>query len=141
MDQYLSTVVVAVITGIFSVVTLIIQKRQDKVINKIDEQTAFMDKEKDIRKRLSTKEKEREQLMHEVMILVLDTNLHILKNTQITGATLPDEAVFEQSEQLKDRFIKLTETIQELNKEYELVLDMTSQFRQELNRRLQEESK
>lgn len=139
MDQYLSTVIVALITGVFSIVTLVIQKRQDKVINKIDEQTAFMSKEKDIRKQLTSKEKEREQLMHEVMILVLDTNLHILKNTQITGATIPNEDVFNQSEELKARFVRLTESIEDLTKEYELVLDMTSQFRQELNRRLQED--
>ena len=36
MDQALSAVIIAVITGAFSVLTLIIQKRQDKVIKKID---------------------------------------------------------------------------------------------------------
>ena len=49
MDQYLSTVIVAVITGIFSIITLIIQKRQDKVINKIDEQTMFIEKERKLK--------------------------------------------------------------------------------------------
>lgn len=134
MDQYLSTVIVAVITGIFGVITLIIQKRQDKVINKIDEQSSFMNKEKDIRKRLNLKEKECEQLMHEIMILVLDTNLHILKNTQIQGAQIPDDTVFAESDKLKERFEKIRDEIQELDKEYDLVLDMTSQFRQELSR-------
>lgn len=141
MDQYIATIIVAIITGIFSVATIIIQKRQDKVITKIDEQTAFMDKEQDIRKRLTAKEKEREQLMYEVMILVLDTNLHILKNTESTEDGTTEDAAFNQSENLKLRFKELSDSIKDLNKEYDLILDMTSQFRAELNQRLNENNK
>ena len=57
MDQYLSTVIIAIITGVFSVITLIIQKKQDRVINKIDEQTMFIEKEKALKQKLTKKEK------------------------------------------------------------------------------------
>lgn len=138
MDQYLATVIVAIITGLFSVATIIIQKRQDKMITKIDEQTAFMDKEQDIRKRLTNKEKEREQLMHEVMILVLDTNLQILKDTHKNGETEEEFEMIEHYNSLKERFQELTDSIVELNKEYEIVLEMTTKFRAELSNRLLE---
>lgn len=141
MDQYLATVIVAIITGLFSVATIIIQKRQEKVITRIDEQTAFMDKEQDIRKRLTSKEKEREQLMYEVMILVLDTNLHILKNTEIVTGDTPDEAVYSQCKELKKKFNEVTEDIGKLSKEYDLIVEMSAKFRDELNQRLADSKK
>lgn len=134
MDQYLSTVIIAIITGVFSTITLIIQKKQDKVINKIDEQTSFIEKEKDLKQRLSQKQKERDSIIHDMMILILDTNLDILKNSQLCEEVLTDDDVFAKSEILKKRFIDLTESIEDLNKEYDMVLDMTSQFQREIEK-------
>jgi hypothetical protein len=134
VDQYLSTVIIAGMTGIFSIITLFIQKRQDKIINKIDEQTMFIEKEKKLKQRLIQQEKERECIIQEIMILILDTNLHILRNTQIAGATVIDDSVFERSENLKEKFSEVSGGIKETQKEYELVLDMTSEFQKELEK-------
>lgn len=134
MDQYLSTVIIAAMTGIFSIITLIIQKRQDKIINKIDEQTMFIEKEKGLKQKLIQKEKERESVIQEIMILILDTNLHILKNTQIAGATVVDQTVFNRSEDLKQRFSDVSTSIKEITKEYEMVLDMNSILTKELEK-------
>lgn len=132
MDQYLSTIIVAVITVIGSVITVIIQKRQDKVIKRIDEQTLFIEKEKDIKQRLHQKEKERDGIIHEIMILILDTNLKILRNTQVDGAMLIDGDVFALCDTLKEKFDDVSQTIEELNKEYAVVLDMTSELQKQI---------
>lgn len=134
MDQYLSTVIIALITGLFSVVTLIIQKKQDKVINKIDEQTLFIEKEKSLRQKLTQKEKDRDSIIHEIMILILDTNLYILKNSQITGGTVLDEDVFNASDSLKEKFAQVSVDIEQISKEYEMVLDMTAEFQREVDK-------
>lgn len=134
MDQYLSTVIIAGMTGIFSLITLLIQKRQDKIINKIDEQTMFIEKEKGLKQKLIQREKERESIIQEIMILILNTNLHILRNTQIAGATVLDDSIFQQSENLKKQFSEVSTSIKELTKEYEMVLDMTSVFQRELEK-------
>lgn len=135
MDQYLSTVVIALITGIFSIVTLIIQKKQDKVINKIDEQTLFIEKEKALRQKLTQKEKDRESIIHEIMILILDTNLYILKNSQIAdGGNMLDEDVFKISDSLKEKFAQVSDDIEQIAKEYEMVLDMTAEFQREVDK-------
>jgi len=55
MNEWTSAVIIALITSVFSVITLIIQKRQDKVINKIDEQSTFIEKEKKLKQKLSKK--------------------------------------------------------------------------------------
>lgn len=135
MDQYLSTVIITLITCVFSVITLVIQKKQDKVINKIDEQTLFIEKEKALRQKLTQKEKDRESIIHEIMILILDTNLYILKNSQINneGSILNDD-VFKTSDDLKEKFAKVSDDIETIAKEYEMVLNMTAEFQEELKK-------
>lgn len=130
MDQYLSTVIITLITGIFSIVTLVIQKKQDDVINKIDSQTAFIEKEKLLKQKLTKKQAEQEELIRNIMLLILDTNLHILKNTMIAGAIVPDESVFQKSDYIKTHFQELNDEILDINKEYEMLLDLTKDLQQ-----------
>lgn len=130
MDQYLSAVVVAFITGVFGVIGIIVSKRQDKQLENLDKQTASFNKERDIKQKLLLKEKERETLMYDVMILTLETNLLILKNTHHDPED--DTQVFERSKNLRERYIELTDSIKEAAKEYDIVLEMGSQLRQEM---------
>lgn len=128
MDQYLSTVIIAIITGVFSVITLIIQKKQDRVINKIDEQTMFIEKEKALKQKLVKKEKEREEVIHDIILLILETNMAILKNDQEVNNTVIESRVVEKSSQLKEKYNTITEEIEGITREYNVVMEMTSQF-------------
>ena len=130
MDQYLSTVVIALITGIFSIVTLIIQKKQDKVINKIDEQTAFIEKEKAIKQKLVKKQEEKESIIQDIMVLILDTNLQILMKSY-SMADRPMQEVFNNAKALKDRFKAINKDIEEIDKEYKMLLDLSNVFKKE----------
>jgi hypothetical protein len=78
---------------------------------------------------LISKEKERESVIQDILVLILDTNLHILRNTQIAGAVLVDDEVYNKSEELKKKFFIITDSIKEITKEYEMVLDMTNEFK------------
>lgn len=135
MNQYLSSVIIALITGVISVITLVIQKRSDKVINKIDEQTMFIEREKEIKFKLKQKEKEKESIIHEMMILILDTNLFIVTNPDLDEQNKPriDEAL-KSSIELKGRFNNICEDIKDIEKEYEMLLDMTSDLQKELSK-------
>ena len=134
MNEYMSTVIIALITGIFSIVTLVIQKRQDKVISKIDEQTSFMEKEKDLKKKLDTAEKEKQNIIHDIMIMTLDTNMYILKNASTLDTQDVIDECIKRSEELKNRYAKVVETIDDIGKQYDMILDMTSQFMHELEK-------
>ncbi len=133
MDQWVATVIVALIGAVGSTITLILQKKQDKVINKIDDQTSFIEKERGLKKRLSQKEKERELVVHEMMILIMDTNLKIVCESHIAGTDEGKEAQ-NKAEELKIRYQKITEEIEDIRKEYEIVMDMISQFQLENQR-------
>lgn len=140
MDQYLSTIIVAIITGAFSVVTLIIQKRQDKVIDKIDEQTMFIEKEKKLKQDLTQKEKERVEIIYDVMMLILETNLAIVKLADNHEHANIDQTVFDESEKLKESFEKVSSELGELNKEYKMIMNLSTEFQRETERNHQEKS-
>lgn len=131
MDQYLSAIIIAIITGIFSVVTIIIQKQQDRVISRIDEQTMIIEKEKELKQKLAKKEKERVETMYKVMILTLETNLILIKMTDYPGNPNFNETIFNESERLKSSFTDVSKDLNEINKEYEMVLDLISEFQKD----------
>lgn len=134
MDQYLSEVIIVIITGIFGLITVYVNKKQDKVVQKIDKQTMFMEKEKAIKQRLSAKEKEHELIIHEIMMLILDTNLAILKHTQNNGNIIVDESVYAKSVELKKKFDQISDDIEDINKEYQVVLEMASAIQEEMRK-------
>lgn len=129
MDQYLSAVIVALITGVFSVITLIIQKKNNEIIDKIDEQSSFIDREKKLRKSLNEKTAEREALMDEIMMLILETNLCALNSS-----STPSD-IFTRSEELQRRFNTLNTEIAELNKEYNMMLEISQEYAESINKK------
>jgi len=132
MDQYVSTVVIALITGIFSIVTLIIQKKQDKVINKIDEQTSFIEKEKALKQKLLKKQEEKETLLQRINILILDTNMEILANTETADNTNVLENMQAEAEDLKGEFKAINRELESLDKEYNMLLELSTVFKKDM---------
>lgn len=134
MDQYLSGIIVTVLTGIFSVITLLINKDTHKITDKIDEQHNIFDREAEVKAKINEKEKEREMCINDIMMLILDTNISILKSEQFEGHIKINSDVFDQSTQLHEKFDLLTKEIDDLNKEYAIVIEMTSEFKNEIDR-------
>ena len=129
MDQALSSVIIALITGIGSIITLVIQKRSDKVVNKIDKQAAFIEREKEIKYKLIQKKAEKESIIHSMMILILDTNLYIMNNSQLCEKDpIPIDDALKQSEELKAKFVAVCNDIEDIQREYDLLLDMSSDY-------------
>lgn len=124
MDPQLSTIIITIITGVFSIITLIVQKRQDNVIKKIDEQTAIIEKEKSLKEKRNEKMEEQKAILNEMMILILETNIYILNNTISGDDISPVDEALVKSEKLKEKYNKLEEDIAAINKEYELVLEI-----------------
>lgn len=127
MDQYLSAVIIAIITGVFSIITLYMQRKQDKVIEKIDQQTRFLEKEKDLKSKLTTKEKEQEGLIHDIIILILDTNIDLL-NGKFTEDTEAVKEVFDKANDIKNKYTEVNDEIDELSKQYALLLEVRAEL-------------
>lgn len=141
MDQYLSTVIIALITGVFSIISIVLQKEQKKVLTQINEQSTFIDRERILKQKMSEKEKERDALMHKIMILILDTNLYILKNTDVGGSVGPTDEVLKESEAIKGDFKRINEEISSIRKEYDMVLELTNEITKQLQQGNSDSSK
>ena len=129
MDQYLSAVVISLMTGIFSIITVMIQKRADKVVDKIDEQRHFIEREKRLKKALTDKTEERDSLMSEIMLLILDTNLFILKQTSSSPEESDSiESIAHHAAEIKDSFFRTGAEIKDIKKEYAMLLELNEDY-------------
>lgn len=126
LDQYLSTVIIAIITGVFSVITLILQNRQDSVINKIDAQTEFIDREKRLRGEINKKESERQQVINRIMIIIFDTNTAMFNEAMKSSDTNAKRNA-DEYHRLKEEYIELSNEINDLNRKYELIMEINQE--------------
>ena len=133
MSPELATVIVSVIGLIGTIVTALISKRQKAIKATVDKQNIFINKEKGIRQKLNQKQKEKEDTIHEVMIVILDTNIAILRNNQ-DNDNLENSEIYQKSEKLKKRFADISDSMDDIYKEYEIVLEMTKTFEAEMNK-------
>lgn len=124
MDQGLSAVVIAIITGVFGVITLLIQRKQTKDISKIDQQANIIKKEKKLKNELAKSKENLEATMHQIMILILDTNLDIMKMNHSTEESSINDMIYE-AEKLKDQFNLILGEIKEINHKYDTLLELT----------------
>ena len=128
MDPNVATIIVAVFTGIFSVITLLIQKDQRKLLNKIDEQTVFMEKEKAIKQRISELNRQRDIYIQEMTLLKLDAILRVVLSDPCAAQANIDDIISKTSE-IESKYIEVIEDIVDANKEYEIIINMGNAFK------------
>lgn len=134
MDQYFAEIVVVLITGAFSILSIIVQKRQDKIVSSIDKKTVFMEKERELRKRIDNLSREREDIIHNMMILILDSNLELMRALESSKDSSFHSQLYENAKSLKESFEKTTEKLEDINKEYQIVNDMAKEAQAEIER-------
>lgn len=133
MDDNLSTVIIAIITGLFSTVSILIKNRQEKVITKIDEQNQLIEKEKLVKDHLDQLDKECRDIVQDIIVLILDTNLSLLsKHGDFSDAK--DLELKSRSEEYKRRLNDVRNSINDLGKEYEMILNVSNLYREELKK-------
>ena len=133
MDDNLSAIIIAVITGLFSTLSLVIKSRQEKVITKIDTQNEIMQKEKALRDHLKECEKARMDAMEEIIVLILDTNLRILERYGNIDEK-KDLPLFDRAVINKRRLEEVSNSLKSLSREYEMILDVSTLFQQEVEK-------
>ena len=126
-------VIIAIITGLFSTVSILIKNRQEKVITKIDEQNQIIEKEKLVKDHLDQLDKECRDIVQDIIVLILDTNLSLLsKHGDFSDAR--DLELKSRSEEYKRRLNDVRNSINDLGKEYEMILNVSNLYREELKK-------
>ena len=137
MDQYLSTVIIAVITGVFSIITLLLNKKTNAINDKIEEKNVFNEKEKALKRELNKKEQELEKVVHDIMIMTLDTNMLILSQISKideTGIVVDMDKLQKLTNELKNNYKTICTDIEDIRQEYEIMLDVANKFQEEIEK-------
>lgn len=130
MDENLSTVIVAAMTGIFSIITLLIRRKDSGVIDKINQQQSFFEREKKLKQELDTKEKILKKIFQDLDLLLVDTNIELIKlHSEVDSETL--NKLQKQHIEIKNKIINITAEIDDITKEYQIVILMTEELRAE----------
>ena len=133
LDQHFAEIIVVLITGIFSILSIIVQKRQDKIVSSIDKKAIFLEKERTLRKRIDDLSREREVIIHSMMILILDSNIELMKLIDKNDLSSYNP-IYDSAVELKQLFDKTNEQLVDINKEYQLVIDMAKEAQAEIER-------
>ncbi len=134
MDQHFAEIIVVLITGIFSILSIIVQKRQDKIVSSIDKKAIFLEKERALKKRMDDLSRKREMIIHEMMILILDSNLELMKSVESSKDSSFHDQIYNNANILKDSFEDTNQQIENINKEYQIVIDMAKEAQLEIER-------
>lgn len=134
MDQHFAEIIVVLITGIFSILSIIVQKRQDKIVSNIDKKAIFLEKERVLKKRIDDLSRKREMIMHQMMILILDSNLELMKSVESSKDSSFHDQIYNNANILKDSFENTNQQIENINKEYQIVIDMAKEAQLEIER-------
>jgi hypothetical protein len=117
-------------TGIFSIITLLIRKKDSGVIDKINQQQSFFEREKKLKQELDTKEKILKKIFQDLDLLLVDTNIELIKlHNEVDSETL--NKLHQQHVEIKNKIINITNEIDDITKEYQIVILMTEELRAE----------
>lgn len=132
MDPGFAMLFVAIIGGVFSILAVKIQKNQSKLMEKIDKQSVFIDKEKEIRQELVQAEKERDSYVEQMTILSMNINIQLVRSVQdIDPRILQD--LNETSKELAAAYKESTEKIRNISIKYESLISMSSVLQSEID--------
>lgn len=132
MDPGFAMLFVAIIGGVFSILAVKIQKNQSKLMEKIDKQSVFIDKEKEIRQELVQAEKERDSYVEQMTILSMNINIQLVRSVQdIDPRILQD--LNETSKELAAAYKESTEKIRNISIKYESLISMSNVLQSEID--------
>ena len=138
----ISVILIFLLTVIFAIATIIVNKSQGKLINKIDEQSIFLEQEKDISKRMSIAVQKRDVTIEKITILSMKINVAVVcmlgDGVKISDGVIRD--LKETAKELEKDYKDICAVIDEINTEHKMLMNVTSAFKKhikEINTRLQ----
>lgn len=114
----ISSIIVAIVSGVFSVLVIILQKSNSKVDVHIKEQNKFLAHSSQLTNKLVEDRKHLDTLNRKMLKLILDTNLAILEGNKDVDAI---DAAIKESIDLKSDLDAILVEIAELEKEKHMI--------------------
>lgn len=130
MNEYTSAIVVAVITGVFSVIAIIIQRKQDKVLKDIDEKSKIIEQDRKLRQQINLEEKNLQLVTYEMIKLMIDCTMNVLINcANVQDPTVKDQYI-QAANELKAKYKVIREKLDDLYTQNEVIRKLTDNSNQ-----------
>lgn len=130
MNEYTSAIVVAVITGVFSVIAIIIQRKQDKVLKDIDEKSKIIEQDRKLRQQINLEEKNLQLVTYEMIKLMIDCTMNVLINcANVQDPTTKDQYI-QTANELKAKYKVIREKLDDLYTQNEVIRKLTDNSNQ-----------
>lgn len=130
MNEYTSAIVVAIITGVFSVIAIIIQRKQDKVLKDIDEKSKIIEQDRKLRQQINLEEKNLQLVTYEMVKLMIDCTMNVLINcANVQDPTVKDQYI-QAANELKAKYKVIREKLDDLYTQNEVIRKLTDNSNQ-----------
>ena len=130
MNEYTSALVVAIITGVFSVIAIIIQRKQDKVLKDIDEKSKIIEQDRRLRQQINLEEKNLQLVTYEMVKLMIDCTMNVLINcANVQDPTVKDQYI-QTANELKAKYKVIREKLDDLYTQNEVIRKLTDNSNQ-----------
>lgn len=130
MNEYTSAIVVAIITGVFSVIAIIIQRKQDKVLKDIDEKSKIIEQDRRLRQQINLEEKNLQLVTYEMVKLMIDCTMNVLINcANVQDPTVKDQYI-QAANELKAKYKVIREKLDDLYTQNEVIRKLTDNSNQ-----------
>ena len=119
-------IVVAIITGLFSIILAKMQLDHKKELKAANEKSVLAKKEKDMRKRLNSSEKNRQQIYDNMAVFQITLMILILKNTMSDSPALSD--ISDTADSLIMSYKAASLEVKEIMDEHNMIMKISDQL-------------
>lgn len=126
MNEYMSAIIVAIITGVFSVIAIIIQRKQDKVIKDIDEKSKILAQDKQLKQQIHAEEKKLELITYEMVRLMIEGTVALLAHTITDPNPEIRDQYIKRADELGESYNKIKARLDDLNTQNDLMKKLTN---------------
>jgi len=133
--ENITILLIAIMTIVFTVAIVIVNKSQSKLIGKIDEQSIFIEQEKDINKRLVIATKKRDVVIEKMTMLNMKINVIVISCINSDERKISNDIIKDLKEtarELEESYQVALREIEEINNEYDMLVNVTSVFKQHM---------
>jgi len=118
--EYLAQIILAIIAAVTTILTVILQRKQDNITNKIDKGNDILKHKQDVENQLEVIAVQRQLVLDKLLLFILDIDINISKKLEINVEQSLINEVDEAIQKIKD----LSNQYAELDKKYSILLDL-----------------
>lgn len=129
MDENLTEIIIAIITGTFSILMLIANRKNDKVTDNIEKRSVLFNKREAIKAKMEVIAREREMIIHDMMVLILDSNIEVMRimDTSNNSESEFHKRIYSNADNLKKQFDATNTRLKDIESDLAMIQELISE--------------